>query len=121
MTPKQAEVFAQHWYHSWNSHNLDDIITHYADDIVFYSPVIIARGVNAEGKITNKADLQAYFKIGLDSYPDLHFDHKALYFGVDSLVLQYSSISGRESAECFRFNEAGLVKEVWANYFPALG
>ena len=110
------EKFAEHWYRSWNSHDLNDIMTHYADDVVFYSPIIIARGVNSEAKIMDKASLRAYFEIGLKAYPDLHFQHQHMYWGVGSLVLQYISINGRGSAEAFRFNEQGLVEEVWANY-----
>ena len=37
---KWAERFAAEWIAAWNSHDLETILSHYADDIVFRSPRI---------------------------------------------------------------------------------
>ncbi len=36
----QAEKFAQAWVDSWNSHDLDRIMSHYSDDFDMTSPFI---------------------------------------------------------------------------------
>ncbi|MDP3877197.1 MAG: nuclear transport factor 2 family protein [Methylobacter sp.] len=36
-----AEHFANDWIDSWNSHDLQRILSHYADDFEMSSPVII--------------------------------------------------------------------------------
>ncbi len=35
-----AQKFAKDWIDSWNSHNLDDILSHYSDDIEITTPMI---------------------------------------------------------------------------------
>ncbi len=30
--------FAQEWLNAWNSHDLEAIMAHYAEDVIFYSP-----------------------------------------------------------------------------------
>ena len=35
-----AEHFAAEWIAVWNSHDLEAILKHYADDVVFHSPRI---------------------------------------------------------------------------------
>ena len=35
-------VFANHWIKAWNSHDLEAILSHYAEDIVFLSPIAAA-------------------------------------------------------------------------------
>lgn len=116
MDTQFAESFAEHWYKAWNDHDLDAIMEHYADDIVFYSPIIKERGVNADGKVVGKEALRAYFTIGLQAYPDLHFQPKDMMLGAGSMVLLYTSINNRRSTEAFRFNAVGKVAEVWAHY-----
>ena len=39
LTKAQAEQFAADWIAAWNSHDLDRIMTHYADDVELISPV----------------------------------------------------------------------------------
>lgn len=36
-----AERFAADWIDSWNAHDLDRVLSHYADDFEMSSPVII--------------------------------------------------------------------------------
>ena len=36
-----AEEFARDWIESWNSHNLDRILSHYSDQFEMSSPKII--------------------------------------------------------------------------------
>jgi ketosteroid isomerase-like protein len=36
-----AEHFAADWIESWNAHDLDRVLSHYADDFEMSSPVII--------------------------------------------------------------------------------
>ncbi len=40
----EAKKFANAWIESWNSHNLDNILEHYADDIEITTPMIKLAG-----------------------------------------------------------------------------
>lgn len=107
---------AEAWVQAWNSHDLDAIMAHYADDIVFYSPIIQKLNNDPSGRLTGKAALRAYFEKGLAAYPDLHFDLYHVLEGVGSVVLYYKSINNRLSAEMMVLDAHGKVKEVRAHY-----
>ncbi|SEW23050.1 nuclear transport factor 2 family protein [Chitinophaga arvensicola] len=104
------------WLQAWNSHNIDDIMLHYDDNILFYSPVIRQLTNDPEGCIRGKEALKAYFLKGLAAYPDLHFELYHILEGINSLVLYYKSINNKLSAEMMVINEKGLVTEVRAHY-----
>jgi ketosteroid isomerase-like protein len=108
--------FAQEWINAWNSHDITAIMSHYADDIDFCSPLVAKLGFDPSGRINNKTTLQAYFTTGLSRFPDLHFDLHQVLSGVSSVVLYYTSIGGKKSAEFMQFNESGKVDKVLAHY-----
>ena len=39
MTSKEAQAFADEWIAAWNSHDLERVLSHYAPEIVFLSPI----------------------------------------------------------------------------------
>ncbi|HEX5049396.1 MAG TPA: nuclear transport factor 2 family protein, partial [Gammaproteobacteria bacterium] len=41
ITQDFAQTFAHEWIDAWNSHDLDRILSHYADDFVMSSPRIV--------------------------------------------------------------------------------
>ncbi|SFW82521.1 nuclear transport factor 2 family protein [Chitinophaga sancti] len=108
--------FAQEWLQAWNSHQLDSIMSHYAEDVVFYSPFIIKINNDPAGNLQGKMALQAYFSKALTAYPDLHFELIQVLEGVNSFLLYYRSVDNRLSAEMMVLNHEGKVKEVRAHY-----
>lgn len=42
MDADKAQAFAREWVKAWNDHDLEAILSHYADDVVFHSPRIRA-------------------------------------------------------------------------------
>ncbi|HEY0273311.1 MAG TPA: nuclear transport factor 2 family protein [Chitinophaga sp.] len=109
-------TFAAQWVAAWNSHSLPDILTHYGEDVVFYSPFIQQINNDPQGVLQGKAALEAYFSRALQVYPDLHFELYHVLVGVRSVVLFYKSVGNRLSAEMMVFNEAGKVITVRAHY-----
>ena len=108
--------FAREWVAAWNSHDIDAIMSHYADELEFYSPMIAKLGIDPEGRITNKTILREYFMKGLAAYPDLHFNLHYVLSGLDSVVLYYESINNTMSAEFMQLNSEGKVIVVRAHY-----
>ncbi|HEY0608442.1 MAG TPA: nuclear transport factor 2 family protein [Chitinophaga sp.] len=108
--------FAQEWLNAWNGHDLDVIMEHYAEEVVFYSPFIQKINNDPSGRIQGKDGLRAYFSKGLQAYPDLHFELYHVLEGVGSVVLYYKSVGNRLSTEMMVLNEAGKVVEVRAHY-----
>jgi hypothetical protein len=116
ITAEQAHDFAKQWINAWNSHDIDAIIEHYADDVEFHSPFIRLLNFNVGGTITNKTELKSYFQKGLTAYPDLQFQLHGVFTGTQSVVLYYTSVNGKLAAEVFELNDAGRASKVLCNY-----
>jgi hypothetical protein len=111
-----ANKFALKWIQDWNSHNLSQIMTHYADEISFISPFIKKLNVSINGLINDKDSLEKYFKIAIEKYPDLKFELIYCLVGVNSVVLYYKSVNDLLSAEHMEFSSQGKVNRVVAHY-----
>lgn len=110
-----AEQFANHWVEAWNNHDLEAILSHYADDFEMTSPLIAERmGVEA-GKLTGKSAVGEYWAKGLAAKPVLHFELIQVFCGVGSLIIHYQGRRGLV-AEIFHFNNQGKVFKASAHY-----
>ena len=97
ITEDKARNLAAHWIQSWNSHDLTEIMSHYAEDVILVSPVA-ARILNDPlGTVKGKDALRAYFKKGLEVYPNLKFDLLDMMWGLSSVVLCVLSVSLRRA------------------------
>lgn len=113
MTP-DAAAFARDWIESFNGRDLDQILAHYADDVRLTSA--IAKRVTGSAEVKGKAALGAYFATALARRPDLKFDLRRVYVGVDSIVIEYDALDGKVASEFMQFNPDGLVQRVAAHY-----
>jgi hypothetical protein len=112
-----ARQFAQEWVQAWNTHDLDRILSHYADDLVLISPVALKMLNSGDGAVRGKAALRDYFSRGLKAYPDIHFDLIEVLWGVETIVLYYrNNVRGNKAAEVMQIGADGKVLRVWANY-----
>jgi hypothetical protein len=98
-TPDPTE-FAQAWVLAWNAHDVEAVLAHFHDDVVFTSPVAECLGIGAGGAVRGKPALRDYWTTALATVPDLHFEMIGVYQGQDLLVINYRNERG------------GLVNEV---------
>ena|SRR5438477_12634549 len=116
LTDKEALEFAKHWVEAWNSHNLDEIMSHYAADVVLVSPVA-ARVLNdPSGTVKGREAVHAYFRRGLEAYPNLKFELIDVMWGLSSVVLYYVNQTGTNTGEFMEIDSGGKVIRVVANY-----
>lgn len=112
----EAEKFAKEWVYSWNSHDLDEIMKHYSDDIEMTTPMIkLAAGIES-GSLQGKEQVRAYCKRALSKIIDLHFELVDVTSGVDSVVLYYKSVINKMAIEVMFFDQNGLVNKMIAHY-----
>jgi predicted ester cyclase len=116
VTGEEARKIANHWVAAWNSHDLEQIMTHYDDAVELISPVAPRLLGRLDGKITGKADLRAYFQRGLEAYPDLRFELENVLWGLNSVVLCYTNQKGTHCGEFMELSAAGKVVRIVANY-----
>lgn len=111
-----ARSFAQEWSDAWNSHDLEQILSHYADDVVLTSPLALQR-FGGDGTVRGKAALREYFGGGLNAFPNLHFELIETLWGLETVVVCFiNSVRDSKCAEVMLLNRAGKVARVWANY-----
>ena len=110
-----ALSFAHSWIESWNQHDIDAVLSHYADDFELASPLIASIAGESSGVLHSKADVRAYWKKGLAQIPDLYFELQEVLTGVDSLTLYYRGHRGMVT-EVLWFDGTGKVKKAWVYY-----
>ncbi len=115
MTKEEALKLADHWVAAWNAHDLDRILSHYEDAVELTSPVAAQMGT-PDGKVVGKESLRAYFRRGLEAYPELRFQLVEVLWGLNSVVLYYRNQKATHTAEFMELSATGKVARVVANY-----
>jgi hypothetical protein len=116
LTETVAHQFAEHWIHAWNSRDLDQILQHYDDEVVFTSPVVVRILNDPSGTVRGKSALRDYFARGLAAYPQLSFQLLDVLWGLCSIVLYYINQNGTKTAEFMQLNDRQKITRVVANY-----
>ena len=111
-----AQKFAEEWIESWNSHDLDRILSHYTDDFEMISPNIIRRVNEPSGRLKGKDKVRPYWQAGLSALPPLRFELIDVFAGVDSIAIYYRSAGRRMATEVFFINEDRQVIKGVAHY-----
>jgi ketosteroid isomerase-like protein len=94
LTEETVLQLATHWLEAWNNHDLDAIMTHYHDEVILVSPVAAQLLNDPTGTVRGKQALRAYFKRGLQAYPELTFELIDILWGLESVVLYYRNQRG---------------------------
>ena len=115
ITSEFARQFSQEWLSAWNAHDLEAILSHYADDFEMISPYIVAITGESSGVLKGKKAIGEYWGTALAKHPELHFELRQVLIGVQSVVIYYLGIKGM-AAETFVFNQEGKVMKSIAHY-----
>lgn len=111
-----AKEFAKDWIDSWNSHNLDDILSHYSEDIEVTTPMIKLAGGIDSGTLKGKEAVGEYWKKALTKIPDLKFELIDVTESVESVALYYKSVMNKKAIEVMFFDKNGKVNKMIAHY-----
>jgi ketosteroid isomerase-like protein len=113
-----AQKFADGWAQAWNAHDLEEVLGHFADDVVFSSPAAAQLISGSDGVVRGKAALRDYWAEGLRRIPDLHFTVLDVYAGVSAVVINYRNQKGARVSEVLIF-DGPLVVEGHGTYLGA--
>jgi len=100
MTTPEPHAFADAWLSAWNAHDIEAVLAHFHDDVVFTSPAAAGLITGSEGVLRGKQALREYWQEGVRRILDLRFELVGVYAGVDAIVINYRNQRG------------GLVNEV---------
>lgn len=102
-----TKSFVKEWEDGWNSHDLNRIMSHYRDDIVFRSQKAIA--LTGSGQIVGAKALKAYWSIALERQQNLHFTVQDVFEGHEMLVIQYRNHQKVLACETLYFDSEGRI------------
>jgi len=108
LPPLGPAEFAQRWVRAWNARDVESVLVHCADDVVFTSPTARRVVPASAGTVVGKQALRDYWVAALQGNPDLRFTLLGVYVGVDTVVLHYRNQVGGLVNEVMTFRN-GLV------------
>jgi hypothetical protein len=108
-------VFAEAWLKAWNRRDVDAVLAHFHDDVVFTSPVAAQVMPDSDGVVRGKAALREYWCAALKTMPFLRFELVGIYQGASVLVINYRNHSGSLVNEVLEF-EGDLVRRGHGTY-----
>jgi hypothetical protein len=115
MDEPRAHEFVRRWLDGWNSHDIDAVLAHFADAVIFTSPVAARIVAGSDGVIRGRDALRAYWSEGIRLIPDLRFELVGVYVGIDTLTINYRNQNGGLVNEVLRF-DGELVVEGHGTY-----
>ena len=101
-----ALEFAQEWIASWNSHDLDRILSHYTEDFEMSSPLIVERLGREDGVLKGKTAVAEYWKPSMSLEPPLRFELEDVLVGINQLTIYYRNVGRKVVAETLTFDNA---------------
>ena len=111
MQKEFAQQFAKEWVQSWNTHDIETILSHYTDDFEIESPIAQKRFPESGGVLKSKQAIRKYWRIGLERNPNLEFEIIDVLVGVKSLSIYYhSKAANKRVIETMTFNDQRKVE-----------
>ena len=101
LTRTDLETHARHWIAAWNAHDVGAVLTAFAEDAVFISP--LAAQVTGRAQIAGLAALRGYWTEALRRAHDLRFELNGLAIdeaGQSVTVFYTSHAGGRARHAC---------------------
>ena len=103
-----AESFAHEWIAGWNAGDLESILGHCADDVIFSSPKALE--ITGEARVVGKPALSAYWRAALERSPRLHFELERVYAGANCITIVYLRNGALRVAETLEFENGVVVR-----------
>jgi hypothetical protein len=116
MDEQQTQKFATDWIAAWNAHDVEAILSHYADNVEYTSSFVKRLADASDGTLHGSEAVRAYVQNALEAFPILHFELIGTFVGADSVVLHYRSVNNLIAAEYFQFDAQGKVVRLVAHY-----
>ena len=118
-TRMSHEEHARSWIAAWNARDLEAILAHYADDVVFTADTVKRRWERADGRLAGKAELRKHFERGLEISPQLKFELEAVFYGPDGYAVLYRRENGNRVIDAVVLNADGKACQGRAFYVSA--
>ncbi len=95
---------------------MERILSHYTDDFVMSSPLILERVAGTDGTLRGKKAVRAYWEPSLRAEPPLRFELVDVLAGIDSITLYYRNVGRRVVAETLMLDRDGRVTKAMSQW-----
>ena len=113
-----AAAFSKQWVEAWNAHDVEAVLEHFHDDVVFTSPVAAQLLPESAGVVRGKPALRHYWGQALQRIQNLRFVIEGVYQGIDTIVIVYRNQDDGLVSEVLRFS-GDVVTEGHGTYIIA--
>jgi len=113
---RDTRTLVSDWIDSWNRHDLDGIMRHYADAVVFEANTVVLRWNRPDGRLHGFAELRQHFQRGLDLAPELHFELEDVFTSPSGYATLYRRDNGNRVLDVVELNDEAKAIHVKAFY-----
>ena len=107
-----ARAFADCWISEWNRKDVEAMLDHFSENVIFTSPR--AKGIVGSSSAKGKSSLREYWTKAIDRIQAIHFTLDYVISQGDRMSIVYiAEIDGRRMrcVEFMVFGDDGLVRE----------
>lgn len=116
MTYEDALAHATDWIEAWNTHDLDRILSHYSQDVVFEAETVKMRWNKPDGKLHGIAELRKHFALGLELVPTLTFQLEQVFLAPAGYAVLYRRENGNRVIDAVTLDNEDRAMKVTAYY-----
>jgi ketosteroid isomerase-like protein len=106
-----ARAFADRWISEWNRKDVEAVLSHFSESVVFTSPR--AKAIVGSSRVEGKSSLREYWRKAIDRIQTIHFTLDYVISDGDRVSIVYiAEIDGRRMrcVEFMFFGDDGLVR-----------
>lgn len=114
-TQADFRAFAERWLSEWNRQDVEAVLEHFSDDVVFVSPR--AKAIVGSPRVEGKIKLREYWTRAISRVQTIHFVLDHVISDGDRMGIVYvAEIDGRRmrAVEFLKFGDDGLIHEAEA-------
>ncbi|MEO7523913.1 MAG: nuclear transport factor 2 family protein [Ferruginibacter sp.] len=105
---------ALNWIDAFNEHDLEKLLSLYAEDAIHFSPKLKLRSPETNGWIKGKPALRSWWADAFHRLPSLHYELKNLIVNNDQLLMEYQrKVKGEPDmmiAEVLEIRQGVIIK-----------
>ena len=106
----EDDAFTNAWVQGWNQRDVEAVLSHYADDVEFQSPLVVKLLGEPTGIVRGKQSLRNYFRQALAAFPgEVRVVLLGTYRGVNSRLVHFEA-NGRKAVEVMELDASGKVR-----------
>ena len=112
-----ARAFAEQWISDWNRKDVEAVLSHFSESVVFTSSR--AKAILGSPRVEGKSKLREYWTTAISQIQTLRFTLNYVIREADHMAIVYiAEINGKRlrAVEFLTFGEDGLVREGEAMY-----